>query len=153
VSSLILRAAQDQLPVEHPDFPEIGITISQLSGATGNPETDRRNAVTVANGPVDFSNPATWTGSVDRCPCGTGTAAKMAALHAKGELGLGEPFRHEGILGTVYTGELIREVQVGPYPGVVPTISGQAWITGYSTLVLDPQDPFADGYTVGDIWA
>jgi proline racemase len=102
---------------------------------------------------VDFAEPATWTGSIDRCPCGTGTCARMATLHAKGELKLNEPFRHEGVLGTVYTGELIREEQVGPYTGIVPTIGGRAWISGYSTLVLDPDDPFVNGFTVGDIWA
>lgn len=153
ISSLILRAAQDQLPVEHPDYPGIGITISQLSGVTDNPNADRRNAVTVASGPVDFNNPATWTGGVDRCPCGTGTCAKMAALHAKGELPLNQPFRHEGVLGTVYTGELVEEVQIAGRTGVVPTISGQAWITGFSNWVLDPEDPFPNGYTLGDIWA
>ena len=153
ISSMILRAAQDQLPVEHPDYPGIGITISQLSGPTDNPGADRRNAVTVASGPVDFADPSTWTGSIDRCPCGTGTCARMATLWAKGELGLNQPFRHEGILGTVYTGELLREVQVGPYAGVVPTVGGQAWITGYSTYVLDPTDPFVNGFTVGDLWA
>jgi proline racemase len=77
----------------------------------------------------------------------------MATLWAKSELELNQPFRHEGILGTVYTGELLREVQVGPYAGVVPTIGGQSWITGYSTWVLDPTDPFVDGVTVGDPWA
>ncbi|MFJ9708758.1 proline racemase family protein [Streptomyces sp. NPDC101234] len=153
VSSLILRAAQEQLPVEHPEYPGIGITISQLSGPTDNPATDRKNAVTVASGPVDFADPATWTGSIDRCPCGTGTCARMATLHAKGELRLGERFRHEGILGTVYTGELIKETKVGPYKAVVPTISGEAWISGYSTYVLDPDDPFTEGFTVGDLWA
>lgn len=153
VSSLILRAAQDQLPVSHPDYPGIGITISQLSGVTGNPDADRKNAVTVASGPVEFDNPATWTGGVDRCPCGTGTCAKMAALHAKGELALNQPFRHEGILGNVYTGELVEEVTINGQRGVVPTISGQAWITGFSTWVLDHEDPFPYGFTVGDIWA
>ena len=121
--------------------------------AADNPDADRRNAVTVFNGPVDFADPTSWTGSIDRCPCGTGTCAAMAVLHAKGTLGLREPFRHEGILGTVYQGELIEEVPVGPYAGVIPTISGRAWITGYSTHVLDPTDPFAEGYTVGDLWA
>lgn len=153
ISSLVLRAAQDQLPVAHPDYPGIGITISQLSGPTDNPAADRKNAVTVASGPVDFADPSTWTGSVDRCPCGTGTCARMATLHAKGELGLNQPFRHEGILGNVYTGELLREVMVGPHTAVVPTISGRAWISGYSTWVLDPDDPFASGFTVGDLWA
>lgn len=153
VSAMVLRAAQDQLPVEHPDYPGVGITIAQLSGPADDPAADRKNAVTMASGPVDFADPATWTGSVDRCPCGTGTCARMATLYAKGELGLKEPFRHQGILGNVYTGELLEEVRVGPYTAVVPTISGQAWISGYSTWVLDPDDPFVNGFTVGDLWA
>jgi proline racemase len=152
-AALVLRAAQDQLPVEHPDYPGIGITIAQLSGPTANPNADRKNAVLVASGAIEFDNPATWTGGIDRCPCGTGTCAKMAALYAKGELGLNQPFRHEGILGHVYTGELVKEVQIGDRVAVVPTISGRAWITGYSTYVLDPEDPFPNGFTVGDIWA
>lgn len=152
VAALILRAAQDQLPVEHPDYPRIGITVAQLSGPTANPDADRRNAVLVASGPVELDNPASWTGGIDRCPCGTGTCAKMASLYDKGELRLNEPFRHEGILGTVYTGELVREVEIAGRVGVVPTISGRAWITGYSTWVLEEDDPFADGFTVGDIW-
>jgi proline racemase len=153
VGALILRAAQDQLPVEHPDYPGVGITIAQLSGPTTNPKADRKNAVLVASGPIDFDNPATWTGGIDRCPCGTGTCAKMASLYEKRELGLNQPFRHEGILGQIYTGELIEEVIIGGRVGVVPTLSGQAWITGYSTWVLDADDPFPDGFTVGDIWA
>lgn len=153
VSSLILRAAQDQLPVEHPDYPGIGITISQLSGPTNNPAADWKNAVTVASGPVDFDNPATWTGALDRCPTGTGTCAKMATLHAKGQLKLHQPFRHEGMLGTVFTGHLVEEVSVGTHKGVIPTIGGQSWISGYSTYVLDPTDPFQNGYVIGDIWA
>jgi proline racemase len=107
----------------------------------------------VASGPIDFDNPATWTGGIDRCPCGTGTCAKMAALYAKGALELDQPFRHEGILGNVYTGELIKETRVGDRVAVVPTLSGQAWITGYSTYILDSDDPFPDGFTAGDIWA
>ena len=153
VAALILKAAQDQLPVEHPEYPGIGITVAQLSGPTSNPDADRRNAVLVPSGPVDFDNPATWTGGIDRCPCGTGTCAKMACLYAKGELELKQPFRHEGILGTIYTGELVKEVQIGGRTGVVPTISGRAWITGYSRYVLDADDPFPEGFTVGDLWA
>jgi len=148
-----LKAAQDQLPVEHPHYPGVGITISQLSGPTDNPNADWKNAVTVASGPVDFNNPATWTGALDRCPCGTGTCAKMATLYAKGKLKLNKSFRHEGLLGTSFTGHLVEEVQVGKYRGVIPTIGGQAWIYGYNTYVLDPSDPFVNGYTVGDIWA
>lgn len=58
-----------------------------------------------------------------------------------------------GVLGTVYTGELVEEVQIAGRTGVVPKISGQAWITGFSNWVLDPEDPFPNGYTLGDIWA
>ena len=107
----------------------------------------------MASGPISFDDPATWTGALDRCPCGTGTCAKRAVLHAKGELELGRPFRHEGLLGTVYTGNLVAEVEIAGRPGVVPTIGGQAWISGFSTHVLDPTDPFTSGFTVGDLWA
>jgi proline racemase len=76
----------------------------------------------------------------------------MAALHAKGKLGLGQDFVHEGILGTVFTGRLVAETRVGTYRAVVPTLSGTAWITGLAQYVVDPDDPFPDGFTVGDIW-
>lgn len=76
----------------------------------------------------------------------------MAALHTKGSLPLGQDFVHEGILGTTFTGKLIRETQVGPYKSVIPTLSGRAWITGFANYVVDPEDPFPTGFTVGDIW-
>ena len=77
----------------------------------------------------------------------------MAVMHAKGKLGINEDFVHEGVMGTLFTGRLIEETQVGPYPAVVPTISGQGWITGFANYVVDPTDPFPNGFTVGDIWA
>jgi proline racemase len=67
-------------------------------------------------------------------------------------LSLHQDFRHEGILGTVFTGRLLAETQVGPYTAVVPTLSGTAWITGMAQYVVDPDDPFPNGFTVGDIW-
>lgn len=150
---MIKAAAREQLPVVHPENPEIaGVTISQLSGPPSNPAAVRKNAVIVSTGKLDWERPETWTGSIDRSPCGTGTCAKMAVLHAKGELGLNEDFVHEGILGTTFTGRLIRETKVGDYAAVVPTLSGRAWITGLSHYVVDAEDPFPDGYTVGDIW-
>lgn len=152
ISALIREAAIEQLPVAHPDYPGIGITISQLSGPTANPAADWKNAVTMSAGAFSWDDPATWTGAIDRCPCGTGTCAKMAVLHAKGQLGLNQPFRHEGILGNVFTGRLVEEVRLGDRKAVVPTISGQAWISGFSTLVLQHDDPFPEGYTLGDIW-
>lgn len=153
VTSLILGAAQQQLPVAHPDYPGIGITNVQLSGPTTNPNADWKNSVRVGSGLVDLDNPATWTAALDRCPCGTGTCAKMAVLHAKGQLPLHRKFRHEGILGIIYTGELLEETKVGEYDAVVPAVGGQSWIYGYNTYVLDPTDPFTNGFTVGDIWA
>lgn len=154
VSALILRAAQDQLPVAHPDYPGVGITISQLFGSSKHPEkSDVQNAVMVASGAIDFDNPSTWIGALDRCPCGTGTCARMAAMYAKGELDLNAPFRHEGLLGVVYTGRLVGKAKIGDYDAVMPTITGQSWIYGYGNLVLDPTDPFEEGFTIGDIWA
>jgi proline racemase len=150
---MIKAAAREQLPVTHPENPGIsGVTIAQISGPPVRPDAHRRNAVVVSTGTLDWSRPASWTGALDRSPCGTGTCAKMAALHAKGQLPLGQDFVHEGILGTVFTGRLLEETQVGSYRAVVPALSGQAWITGFAQYVVDPDDPFPNGFTVGDIW-
>ena len=154
ISEMIKAAANEQLPVVHPEQPGFaGITIAQLSGPAHDPANDRRNAVTVSTGTFDWERPATWTGAIDRSPCGTGTSAKMATLHARGELRPGDTFRHEGILGTVFTGHVLEATTVGEYRAIVPTITGQAWITGFASYVVDPTDPFPDGFTVGDIWA
>jgi proline racemase len=139
--------------VVHPENSGIsGVTIAQLSGAASKSGAHAKNAVVVSTGKLDWARPSTWTGAIDRSPCGTGTSAKMATLHAKGKLALNEDFIHEGILGTTFTGRLIRETKVGPYRAVVPTISGRAWITGFAQYVLDADDPFPEGFTVGDIW-
>lgn len=153
VSSLIKQAAHEQLPVAHPEYPGIGITVSQLSGPTDDPKADLRNAVTMSSGMFSWDDATTWTGAIDRCSCGTGTCAKMAVLHAKGELALNTDFRHQSILGNVYTGRLVEEVTLHGRAAVVPTISGTSWIFGINTLVLDHDDPFTHGFTVGDIWA
>ncbi|MCP4168352.1 MAG: proline racemase family protein [Chloroflexi bacterium] len=153
VSEMIKTATREQYPVTHPENPEItGPTISQLSGPPSHPQAHRKNAVTVATGELDWARPSTWTGVLDRSPCGTGTCAKMATLYARGQLGLHEDFHHEGILSTLFTGRLLEETQVGPYRAVVPTLSGRAWITGIAQYVVDPDDPFPDGFTVGDLW-
>lgn len=153
IGEMIKKAAQEQLDAVHPDNLDIaGISIAQLSGPPLDPGAHRKNAVVVSTGTLDWDRPETWTGALDRSPCGTGTCAKMAVLHRKGELRLGEAFRHEGPLGTIFTGKLIRETRVGDYPAVVPTLTGSAWITGFSQYVVDPDDPFPNGFTVGDIW-
>src|SRR5690349_6790780 len=153
VAEMIKAATQEQLPVVHPQNPAIsGVSIAQLSGPPMRPDAHRRNTVVVSTGKLDWERPSSWTGALDRSPCGTGTCAKMAALHAKGQLGLNQDFVHEGILGTIFTGRLVEEAQVGKYRAVVPTLSGQAWITGFAQYVVDPEDPFPNGFTVGDIW-
>ena len=153
VTEMIKAASAEQLPVVHPDQPGFaGITIGQLSGPPHDPRNSWRNVVTVSTGTLDWAKPSTWTGVIDRSPCGTGTCAKMAVLHAKGRLKVGEDFRHEGILGTVFTGRLEAETRVGSRAAVVPTITGTAWITGFASYVVDPTDPFPEGYTVGDLW-
>ena len=154
ITEMIKAAANDQIPVVHPDQPGFaGITIGQLSGPAHDPANAMRNVVTVSTGRLDWDRPATWTGAIDRSPCGTGTSARMATLHARGSLRIGEDFRHEGILGTVFTGRLVDETRVGELVAVTPEITGQAWITGVADYVVDATDPFRDGFTIGDIWA
>jgi proline racemase len=153
IGEMIKAAAQEQLPVVHPTQPEFaGVTIAVLSAPPVHSQAHAKNAVVVSTGKLDWQRPATWTGAIDRSPCGTGTCAKMATLYAKGKLRLHEDFHHEGILGTIFTGRLLEETRVGPYRAVVPTISGRAWITGFSNYVLEEDDPFPEGFTVGDIW-
>ncbi len=134
IGEAIRAAAREQLPVAHPEI--CGVSISQLTAGA-------KNAVVVATG---------TGGALDRSPCGTGTCARMAVLHAKRKLKLNQDFVHEGILGTTFTGRLVEETRVGAYAAVVPELTGRAWITGYAQYVLDPSDPFPEGFTVGDIW-
>jgi proline racemase len=154
IGEMIKAAAREQLPVVHPDHPEVNnFSVAQLSGPAHSADADMRNAVVISTGDFDWERPDTWTGVLDRSACGTGTCARMATLHARGQLQLGQAFRHEGILGTTFTGSLVEETTVGDYPAVVPTITGSAWITGISQYVLDAEDPFPEGFTVGDLWA
>jgi proline racemase len=153
IGEMIKAASREQLPAMHPENPEIaGVSIGQLSAPPTTPGADRKNAVVVSTGTLDWNRPSSWTGTLDRSPCGTGTCAKMAVLHTKGKLPLNQDFVHEGILGTTFTGRLVGETRVGSYPAVVPTISGRAWITGIAHYVVDEGDPFPNGYTLGDLW-
>jgi proline racemase len=87
-------------------------------------------------------------GWLDRSPCGTGTSARMAQLHADGALALGEPFVNESVIGTRFTGRLVGETQVGGLPAVVPEVTGRAWITGTAQYLLDAEDPFPAGFAL-----
>jgi proline racemase len=153
VGEMIKAAAREQIPVTHPEQPQLaGISIIELTGPSSVAGADAKNTVVVSSGTLDWSRPESFTGVLDRSPCGTGTCARMAVLHARGELAIGQDFVHEGILGTTWTGRLLRETTVGPYPAVVPQLTGSAWITGRTQYVLDDQDPFPEGFTVGDLW-
>ena len=85
-------------------------------------------------------------GWFDRSPCGTGTSARMAQLHARGELPLGEDFVNESYIGTRFVGRLLEATEVGGRSAVVPAITGRAWITGTAQYFLDPTDPFPAGF-------
>jgi proline racemase len=120
----------------HPQDPGItGCKHVQFT-APGRDGSDSRNAMAIHPG---------W---FDRSPCGTGTCARMAQLHARGELGLGTDFVNESFIGTRFTGRLVGETAVGDRPGVVPTVTGRAWITGMGQYLLDPTDPFPRGFVL-----
>jgi len=131
----IRDAVNEQVEIRHPLQPDIsGAWLVLFSSEADNPEASMK-------GTVVFS-----PGEVDRSACGTGTCARMAQLYAKGQLHLDEDFVHESIMGSLFTGRLIRESRVGPYPAVVPTISGRGFVTAIHQFVLDPGDPFPAGF-------
>lgn len=135
VGEAIRAQIEREFPLVHPDRPGAkGLLYVQFFGPSTRAGVNFKNAVVVA--PL----------GLDRSPCGTGTSARMASLYARGELALGAPFVHESVLGTLFTGQLVGTTRVGPYPAVVPEITGRAFLTGLSTLVLDPDDPFPSGF-------
>jgi proline racemase len=137
----VLAAAREQLSFRHPTNPDINLIESALLyGPPKSPANSARNAVVLSSG------------AIDRCPCGTGTSARMAVLHAKGQLGVGQEFRHEGLLDTVFVGRVVEETRLGDTAAVVPEVGGRAWITAHCDYVLAEDDPFPEGFTIGDIW-
>jgi proline racemase len=152
--AMIKLAALDQIRVNHPINPEIsGVNLIMLHSGDRVPGIVSRNTVVLNNGPLLRDDPATWTGALDRSPCGTGTSSRMAALHARGQLRIGEDFFHRSIIDSEFVGRLVGETTIGNRPAVLPTITGRGWITGRSQWTLDPSDPFPTGFTLGDIWA
>lgn len=85
-------------------------------------------------------------GWFDRSPCGTGTSARMAQLHARGELPLDVDFVNESFIGTHFVGRLVEETRVGDIPAVIPMITGRAWITATAQYMLSDDDPFPAGF-------
>jgi len=153
LSEALRHAAAAQLPVSHPDNSGItGPTIAQLTGPASRPDADGKSAVTVSSGDFNPEKPHAMTGVLDRSPCGTGTCAKLACLHARGLLSPHVDYVNEGPMGTTFTGRIVETTQIGPYPAIVPTLSGQGWITGMANYMIDPSDPFRQGFTVSDLW-
>ncbi|WP_172381907.1 proline racemase family protein [Streptomyces sp. MNP-20] len=125
--------ASDERPV-HPVQPEIAGVKHVYLAAPGSDAHRSRHAMAIHPG---------W---FDRSPCGTGTSARMAQLHARGALPLERDFVNESFIGTEFTGRLVAETEVGGVPAVVPRITGRAWITGTAQYFLDPDDPFPGGF-------
>jgi proline racemase len=139
----VKRAAAEQLPSAHPENPAIH-TVNQTLWA--GPLRVEDGAKTARNGVV------VSPGRLDRSPCGTGTCARLALLHARGEIGAGERFVHESIIGSRFAGEIFATGATGGLPSVSVAITGRAWITAFHQYVLDPSDPFPTGYTLSDTW-
>jgi proline racemase len=152
--ALIKMAALEQVQVAHLDNPLIsGINLVMLHTGDRVPGRQDRNTVVLSNGKLVPSDRSTWTGALDRSPCGTGTCARMAALYARRQLAIGEDFSHHSIIGSEFIGRLTGTTTAGGREAVLPTVTGRGWVTGRSQWVLHPTDPFPTGYTVGDIWA
>jgi proline racemase len=121
---------------EHPEDPRIAGCRHVVFHEPGRDGADARAATSIHPG---------W---LDRSPCGTGTSARMAQLHARGELGLGDPFVNESVIGSRFTGRAVAETTVGGLPAIVPEITGRAWITGMGQYLLDAEDPFPAGFAL-----
>jgi len=137
----IRAAASEQLHPVHPENPEIaGVSIVQIAGPWQGTGAVSRNAVVVA------------PGRLDRSATGTGLSARMAALHARGLMSVGDTMTHASAIGSTFDGRIDAETEVGGRPAIIPAIRGSAWITGVTQVIVDPSDPFPEGYLLSDTW-
>ena len=136
-SPVVRQRLNEKYSFVHPENPGIN-RLSHLlwTGAPTAPGADARNAVFYGDK------------AIDRSPCGTGTSARMAQLHAKGRLKAGDAFVHESIIGSLFKGRVESETTVGGKPAIIPSIGGWARMTGLNTIFIDDRDPFARGFTV-----
>ena len=130
----IMDAINEQNRPVHPERPDIVGCHHVYLTAPGSTAQHSRHAMAIHPG---------W---FDRSPCGTGTSARMAQLHARGELPLDTDFLNESFIGSRFTGRLVEETTIAGIPAVIPTITGRAWITGTAQYMLDPTDPFPTGF-------
>ena len=139
----IVKAANAQLGFVHPDLPDwTHVSFAFLTGEHERVDgcLSSRNACVVK------------PGKIDRSPTGTGCSALMAVLQAKGLMQVGDRYIGRSIIESRFIGEIAGRTTVGNHAAIIPTITGRAWITGQSTLMLDPSDPWPDGYKISDTW-
>jgi len=136
-SPVVRARLNEKYSFVHPENPGINRLSHMLwAGAPVSPEADARNAVFYGDK------------AIDRSPCGTGTSARMAQLHARGKLGPGDDFIHESIIGSLFRGRVESETTVAGKPAIIPSIGGWARMTGLNTIFIDDRDPFAHGFVV-----
>lgn len=136
-SPVVRQRLNEKYSFQHPENPGIDrLTHMLWTGRPTHPEAHARNAVFYGDK------------AIDRSPCGTGTSARMAQLHARGKLKAGDAFVHESIIGSLFRGRVEREVEVAGRPAIVPSIGGWARQTGFNTIFIDDRDPFAHGFVV-----
>jgi proline racemase len=141
VGERIREAARAQLPCVHPENPAIrDVSIVQIAAPWQGIGAVTRNAVVVA------------PGRLDRSPTGTGLCARMAVLHARGLMAPGDAMSHASVIGTVFDGRIVAAARIGEHNGIIPAVRGSAWITGLHQFMVDPSDPFPEGYLVADTW-
>ena len=139
----ITRAANEQLGFHHPG----GIGWNHISFCQMAAPLSRDGDVWSGANAV-----AIRPGKIDRSPCGTGCSARMAVLHARGILRTGEPFIGRSIIGSRFDCRVEEETSINGHKAIVPSISGRAWITGTKQLMVDPADPWPEGYRLSDTW-
>jgi proline racemase len=141
VGEQIRVAAREQVPCMHPENPDIaGVSIVEIAEPWRGVGATSKNAVVVA------------PGRLDRSATGTGLSARMAALHARGAMRVGDSMTHASVIGSTFDGRIVSETTVGGLRAIVPAIRGSAWITGTSQVLVDPTDPFPEGYLLSDTW-
>ncbi len=143
VGAKITAAANEQIGFQHPTHREWnGISFCQLTMPVARQEGILTGRNTVAIDP----------GKLDRSPCGTGCSARMAVLHARGEMHTGDRFIANSIIGSRFDCAILNRTRVGDLAAITPTIRGRAWITGTHQLMCDPEDPWPGGYRLTDTW-
>lgn len=137
MSPELRRRLNEKYSFVHPQNATIrGLSHIQWTGTPQHPEAHGRNAVFYGDK------------AIDRSPCGTGTSARLAQLAANGKLKQGEVFVHESFIGSLFHGRVEAMTKVGEHEAIIPSIAGWARVTGFNTIIIDDDDPYARGFQV-----